>query len=840
MFGAGFYEGVSQAREQTRNRRAKVFQAFQQWKADNPYATAADFQNAVRAIGGGDLTVVGTLPGNQAIQRMAAENARKKQEAQKQQEFERLQKQLSMETTKLNLARTAVETYGDKADANQLAKQFGLPAEIFAPAFEQARSEAEARKAKEAQANNVKALEYYMAAANAALEAGRTPQEAHEAGLAASGRFASAAGFDLDLGAVGKPSGFQSGTSSHLADMQVTYDAKIQARSTAISEDLAKRIADNQAFLDQAVTDPSGAISAAALGIYDESDPAFAAALTDVEKRVKVLADQRKQEQDKADRDRASTAYATLSETTGQDLVLGREDDTRTAIINSLMGQGLTEERATAAADEVLSNNQPMLETAFDTQYNDPAYLQTLVGAEAAAAAQEFTSGMFGKDGLVKIGTTGVQVGVLGQSQIAQLMAGKVFYDEEERNTYFKELVLAAGQQLNKKGEEFASAAALEEAAYQAYEDKDMFPASVADYTQREELLIQQQDNFASTTEMGQADLERQLVADQDYDGVDIRESSIIDAMNIVGDNELRKAETAQIKDALVAAIADAEAYRDAIASGESLRIVDFGELPPEHRLGRGVQYDRAEHVRLINERIADLKRREAMITKQTGFETPLKYDRGTVNTPTMPVPLSNFVTNKQMGRDPKRPNSQTVIGSRDVMFSEAMNVPEPSMNLFADSIEATLKANPDTLANMPDLVAAVSSANSARDPYVVKALSDALEAYDFMRAFGEDNRVRGSAGASAFNRTMEEMGINIRIGTLTPETIDQAAREYAAQWVNWHLSDHDNFDALQQQIAELILLTEGREGMETDAGANFKSGYLDLPRARNTYGTGR
>jgi hypothetical protein len=86
----------------------------------------------------------------------------------------------------------------------------------------------------------------------------------------------------------------------------------------------------------------------------------------------------------------------------------------------------------------------------------------------------------------------------------------------------------------------------------------------------------------------------------------------------------------------------------------------------------------------------------------------------------------------------------------------------------------------------------------------------------------------------------MEEMGIDIRIGTLTPETVDQAAREYAAQWVNWHLSDHDNFDALQQQITELILMTEGREGMRTEAGASFRSGYLDLPRARNTYGTGR
>ena len=850
-FGLGLAQGAIAGKERMRNRRAKVFDAFQRWKQDNPYATAADFQGAVRAIGGGDLSIAGTLPGDQAIQRMAQENALKKQEAEKQKAFEQMQRQLNMETTKLNFARTAIETYGDKADANMLSKQFGLPAEVFAPALEQARSEAAAKKAKEDQANNVKALEYYMSAANAALEAGRTPQEAHDAGIAASGRYASAAGFDLDLGAVGKPSSFQSGTSSHLADMQVAYDAKIQARSSAISEDIARRVAGDPAYLEQIITDPSGAISSAALGIYDENDPAFVAALPDIEKRIHALAEKSKKAQDASDMASAGAVYSSVAidERNGDtvidpSLIAGQEDTIRTAMVEGLIAQGMPEQRAVAAVDAHLANQQPALETAFDAQYNDPRAIQEVIAAEAAASAQSFISPLFDEKGGVKIGNQGVFVGIEHQRQIANLMAGKVFYDEEERNLYFRSLVGAASKQMQKGEIAFASAKELDDAAYQSYEDKAAFPAGVSDYAQSEEILTQQQDNFASTSEMGEADLQRALIADANFEGVtaggapanvDIRMDAVLDAINIRDDKE-RKAATASIQSSLVLAIADAEAYRDAVMSGQPMRIVDFGELPPQHRLARGVQYDRAEHVLAIEKRIVDLNRRLSKVKEQTGFQSALSAPSRSEK----PVMLSNYVTNVQMGADPKRPNSRKVIGSRDVMFSEALSVPEPEMNLFADSIEATLLANASTRQKMPELVAAVSSANSAREPDVVTAIANALEAYDFMRAFGEDNRLRGSAGASAFNRTMAEMGIDIKVGTLTPEVIDEAARKYAEQWVSWNLSGREDFNVLQKQINELILLTEGREGMDMTAGADFTFGYLDLPRAREAYGTGR
>jgi len=805
MFGAGFYEGVSEAREQNRNRRAKVFQAFQQWKQDNPYATAADFQNAVRAIGGGDLSIAGTLPGNQAIQRMAADNARKKQEAEKQQQFERLQKQLSMETTKLNLARAAVETYGDKADANQLAKQFGIPAEVFAPAIEQARSENEARRAKETQANNVKALEYYMGAANAALEAGRTPQEAHDAGLAASGRFASAAGFDLDLGAVGKPSGFQSGTSNHLADMQVTYDAKIQARSNAISEDIAKRIASNPAFLDQAVADPSGAISAAALGIYDESDPAFAAALSDMEARVGVLADQRKQEQDKADRDSASAAYATLSETTGQDLVLGREDDTRTAIINNLIGQGLTEERATAAADEVLSSNQPMLETAFDTQYNDPAALLQVTQASAARTADNFLSPRIDtKNHLILEPIDGVGpshfVGATGIEQITQIMQDTVFYDETERNLFFRALTQTAAAKM--RGGDRSAYASKDELLSATLEGpaKDMKPLMVNDVAMDEGLLRQQQDNFSSLEEMFNADLsvaetedasvlvevteqqgKREVEVDITNEAIEqvVADSSLLHADRVIALNRMSQAIDEQI--------ALATEYLADVTEGRFGPALN-GELPPTHRLARGVEYDRASHMAFVQSRIDELKRRKGVVEK--GRSARLYNPNKEVSPP---KPFAGVIRVSEFQSGPDRTNTGK---HRDVQLSELMNMDnaegQKALNLFSDSMEATFTANPAMAEVLPTLHKALVQ-DPAKNPTITKAIAQGLEAFDFFLAntpaapiLGPNQRqtrtVAGRIATNKFNDVSAELGFE-PVEVYTSKARQEHAMKYAEQY---------------------------------------------------------
>ena len=188
MFGAGFYRGHKRAQERTNTRRAKVFDAFQRWKADNPYATAADFQNAVRAIGGGDLTVANSLPGQQAIQRMASENQRRKQEDDLRKKRAAISEQLQMQNTMLGLVSNAVQMYGDKVDANMLSQQFGVPADMIQPALDQAQAKAAQAKAEKDQAAQLEALKEYNMAANAALSNGLTVDDAIAAGQAASNR----------------------------------------------------------------------------------------------------------------------------------------------------------------------------------------------------------------------------------------------------------------------------------------------------------------------------------------------------------------------------------------------------------------------------------------------------------------------------------------------------------------------------------------------------------------------------------------------------------------------------------------------------------------------------
>lgn len=72
--------GMQRRRKEIRSERAAIREEFERWKAANPYATAADFHSKVKQLGattpGGSVA----LPDGMAIQRMAAENLRRKQE----------------------------------------------------------------------------------------------------------------------------------------------------------------------------------------------------------------------------------------------------------------------------------------------------------------------------------------------------------------------------------------------------------------------------------------------------------------------------------------------------------------------------------------------------------------------------------------------------------------------------------------------------------------------------------------------------------------------------------------------------------------------------------------
>ena len=75
-----FSQGARKRRNEIRNERAAIRDEFERWKANNPNATAMDFHAKVKQLGattpGGSVA----LPDASSIQRMAAENLRRKQE----------------------------------------------------------------------------------------------------------------------------------------------------------------------------------------------------------------------------------------------------------------------------------------------------------------------------------------------------------------------------------------------------------------------------------------------------------------------------------------------------------------------------------------------------------------------------------------------------------------------------------------------------------------------------------------------------------------------------------------------------------------------------------------
>lgn len=844
-FGLGLAQGAIAGQERVRNRRAKVFDAFNKWKQDNPYATAADFQGAVRAIGGGDFAMNSALPGQQAIQRMSQQNEIKKKRAEEQQRFADTERQVSMQSSLLGLVGSAIDTYGDKADANQIASQFGLDPKIVQPAVEHAQAKRAAQAAKDAKANSIKAYDAYSTAALAAQQNYGTPDEVHQAGLAAAKRRAAFEGFELDLGSLNAPSSFQQATSSANTDYQVTFDAQVEAQGAIIADEIVQNISSNPMLMDQLTDDVDGAIAAATAGQYQapHNQRALDQAMAGVKKRLAPIAEQARTSRAQSERTAASSVYSAINEGgVDTDLVLGQEDAVRGAMIDQLVASNdIPRERAIEVVDDFMLDQQDQLTTAHDARYNDPQGLEEFV-QQGRLSAGDFLEGKFDrKNGTVLVGSENgpsTFVGELNVGFIEQLMADKLFYDQEEQVRYFRTLAQAADTA------SFNSAQELDDAAMKLYEDEIDFPQSARGLLSNPEILQQQQDNFASTAEMGQADLDRAAFGDTNYRGVDITEAAIRRAVELEEDarkvvlNGTGGAGSTGITGTLVAAIQDAEDLRDFVLSGQTMRIVDFGELPPEHRLARGVRYDRSAHVAIIDQRIADLRKRQAIASKQAGYQTSLSGAASVSNFGDKPLPLANFVTNTTQVQDPKFRNRLTTR-TRDVSFSEAMNVSRDALDTFGDGVEAAMQSNKQAYSGMPDLVQAVSSGLNARDPYVVKALSDALEAYDFMVAFGQDQISRGSIGAGAFNKTMDEMGFAPRAGTLDAAKIDEAARRYAKQFVDWHLSEHPNYKNLQQQINELILMESNRGGLEEDAGANYRAALIELPRARSTYGSG-
>ena len=118
-----FTQGARKRRKEIRSERAAIRDEFDRWKANNPNATAMDFHAKVKQLGattpGGSVA----LPDASSIQRMAAENLRRKQ----QEEADRARK---LRVDNLNMARTESAVLKDQiysgVDADEALRVAGM------------------------------------------------------------------------------------------------------------------------------------------------------------------------------------------------------------------------------------------------------------------------------------------------------------------------------------------------------------------------------------------------------------------------------------------------------------------------------------------------------------------------------------------------------------------------------------------------------------------------------------------------------------------------------------------------------------------------------------------
>ena len=76
---AGFASRLPYAQEDARRRRVDTLKAFNEFKRQNPYATAGEFQTFIDASTGGSNYLRGGLPGQEIINNIAAENNKARQ-----------------------------------------------------------------------------------------------------------------------------------------------------------------------------------------------------------------------------------------------------------------------------------------------------------------------------------------------------------------------------------------------------------------------------------------------------------------------------------------------------------------------------------------------------------------------------------------------------------------------------------------------------------------------------------------------------------------------------------------------------------------------------------------
>jgi len=89
--------GMHERKELRRGQRQQMAEAFAKFKASNPLATVADFQNFIDSFSGGNNYIAGGAPGESVLNRIAASNQAREAERQKKRAFEEYQKRRALE-----------------------------------------------------------------------------------------------------------------------------------------------------------------------------------------------------------------------------------------------------------------------------------------------------------------------------------------------------------------------------------------------------------------------------------------------------------------------------------------------------------------------------------------------------------------------------------------------------------------------------------------------------------------------------------------------------------------------------------------------------------------------
>jgi|DEB0MinimDraft_10_1074344.scaffolds.fasta_scaffold00835_7 hypothetical protein len=834
MFGAGFYRGHKRAQERTNTRRAKVFDAFQRWKADNPYATAADFQNAVRAIGGGDLTVANSLPGQQAIQRMASENQRRKQEDDLRKKRAAISEQLQMQNTMLGLVSNAVQMYGDKVDANMLSQQFGVPADMIQPALDQAQAKAAQAKAEKDQAAQLEALKEYNMAANAALSNGLTVDDAIAAGQAASNRYLKAAGVDVSLGNVGAPSQFASNIDAANADLQAQYDARVAKEARDAANSIRTLFGSNASLQDLLINDEQEAINAAfSFAGLDLDDDVAAAVRADLEGTIGEMSRQIREQRDNAAVQTITPLFESARDADPNSVV--DPQAAAEAAVNAAVAQGnMTAEVAEAAIQTVLSNTERARTEEYNAQYQpaNPADVINAAVAERARAAGEIVAAMTGKpnqNGVTMFGTEPVITGTLDPALIADALSD-IDYDSPAQAQDIATFM--AKTMMEMKGDKNGGTATKEQ-LIKAVTDNfevDTFSGYLAG--EQDTLLLEINDNFASTAELIEVDFERQEAIDQNYGDLDITRAGIAEAS--VGTRSERQAALGAIQAALNDMIAQARAYQKAFAQGR-VGIGNMTGVDPQARLAFGAELDREAFAAAIQQRIDELEDRY-LLTEQA-----MASNSSVVNTADAGLnprrmgdakPITSFITVGGRGR----------ATGKHVSFTEAINAGPEARKLFEDSITATFEANGQRAGNAlglaegaPTIYAAVMAA--VPDERVVTALAQGLEAFDYFHAAAPRGRSNSQTNGRYTSLAAQlELPDSDKSGVVDRAVRDRHAQYFALSWFRDAIAgmDESQQDALVDDFIKILEALD-RGSMEGASPNLHGLITLDLPRLRES-----